>query len=310
MRLPAGAGTTAEYTATLMCVHSYVRRAGNRRKRKEKLIWQTSGPATAREHGGGVELEFRFDVPPELPESSERSNDYHCWKLVVDSDHEPISYSRTFEIPVFATAEQAKLVQTDSEALGRTRASATVEEALTDPAVARKMRRKRGLSLDVRADWIRLYFHRGRQKAIAITLLVVGGPFMAVFWIPDPGLAAVFLRYVFGIAGAAMVAGALYIPLNTLDVRVNRKQISRIRSWCGLVLKRQSISPGELREITIEEGTSSSDQNKKTTYYRLVGKGDFGEFRFAESIDDRALLEALQRKIADFAGLGTRTAQH
>lgn len=299
--LPVTAGTAADYMVTLMCVHRYRRRSGRKRRWKEKVFWHTRGPAVAAAATTGLELQFRFDVPEELPESAPPSRSYYFWKLLVESDHEPLSLSRTFEIPVFATAEHAKSIDIDSAEMERIRARSRVNDALRDEKAAERLRRTKGLSLEVRSDWIRLYFHRGRHKAMAASLLFVGVLSAATFWMEDSGLTATLIRYVFGASGAVMIASAAYIPLNTLDVRVNRKQIVRVRSWLGLVLKRQTIAPRALREIVIERGASSS--NGEITYYRLIGRGTFGKFCFAEGIDDRAVLEALREKIACFAGL-------
>ena len=303
LKLPASAGAEARYTVSVLCQQSYVKRSGSKRKRRERTVWQVRGPALATLHATGVQLAFRFDLPAELAESQQRSGDFHFWKIVLESDHEGIALNRAFEVPVFKTRTPSQNVEVDSLALAAEASRQAVADALSNPAAAAKLRSNIGLSLDVRSDWIRLYFHPGRQKGMAIALLLVGLPFMAVYWLPDEdGLTTIF-RYLFGFAGLALTLGGLYVPFNSLDVRVNRNEITRIRSWLGISIKRQRIKPSQISEIHIEEGASSSNKNRKIQYYRLVGRGDFGEFRFAETIEDLTLLKALQEKIRGFAGI-------
>lgn len=130
---------------------------------------------------------------------------------------------------------------------------------------------------------------------------------MAIFWLPEEDSVAILFRYLFSGIGFLLTVSALYLPFNTLDVRVSEKQITRIRKWFGIVLKRQQIAPNELRHISIEKGARSSSNNKQVQYYRLVGHGPFGKFRFAGSIDDMALLETLKDKINEFAGIKPTT---
>ncbi|MEM9622790.1 MAG: hypothetical protein AAF993_14145 [Pseudomonadota bacterium] len=301
--LPGSEHSKANYTATLMCIHSYMRGSGKERKRREKVLWQTAGPIVAGHQGTDTQLQFRFNVPDDLPHSEPSGSAYHYWKLVIEGDQARIPYNRAFEIPVFATAEVSQYITVDSDQLAATQAQQQVSAALASPQVAQRLRERTGLSLEVRADWIRLYFHRGRQKMMSFVLLLCGVCFTAVYWLPGDDFVTGLFRYVFGLVGLGMTLGGLYIPFNTLDVRINRNQVSRSRSWFGIRIKQQEIDPRQLRDIKITEGASTTSQNKHTVYYRLVGVGDFGEFRFAESIDDRALLEALAAKIREFAGL-------
>ncbi len=303
VKVPNLAGGQAHYEVKLQCVNSYIRRSGNKRKRREKVVWESAGPMHTSAQGTQVELSFRFSVPEGLPVSEVAGDDYHFWRVLISSDHLPVPLNRSFEIPVFATAESSRYLHVDTTGMSRQRATASVEDALHDSNQAARLRERLGLSLQVQADWIRLLFHRGRQKTMSFAMLAIGGPFMAVYWLPDDGFTATLFRYLFSGIGLLLVVGGLYIPLNTLDVRINRQRIVRVRSWLGIVLKKQEINPAELRSIEIVKGASSSDQNGTTQFYRLVGKGDFGKIRLAESIDDKALIESLRSKIQQFAGI-------
>jgi len=203
-----------------------------------------------------VDLQFCFAVPTQLPQSEASSDDYHYWKVVVEGDQSSIPYSRAFEIPVFPTAQTAQYLTVDSDALAAHSAQQQVESALDNAGVAQRLREKIGLSLEVRADWMRLYFHRGRQKMMAMVLLTVGLAFLAVFWLPEnAGMGGLF-RWVFGLAGLGMTLAGLYVPFNTLDVRINRQRITRIRTWFGINIRQQEISPQQLQDSQFGIGDS------------------------------------------------------
>ena len=303
IKLPATAGIDSKYTVSLMCIYSYIRRSGDSHQRDEDIVWESSGPATTRPSNEGIDLQFCFDVPEELPESQLADRQYHYWKLVVEGNQEDIPYNRSFELPVFATAQTAKFIDVDTQALANHAAEANVEQALTNPQVAARLSKKFGLNLEVKENWIRLYFQSGRNKSTSLLFLVMGLVFGGILLIPDSYAVPAFIRFVFGFVGFATTLAALYLPLNTLDVRINNKQMLRVRKWLGISLKQQAIEPADIQDIEIKRSSRTTSKNKTITYYHLIGIGKFGKFRFAESIDDRAMLEALEKQIRKFAGL-------
>ncbi len=119
----------------------------------------------------------------------------------------------------------------------------------------------------------------------------------------DEGFTTSVMRWAFGGFGIGLLLLALYLPFNSLDVRINRRKLKRVRSWFGLVIRTQEISAQDLDELEIDKGASSSSGNKTTIYYELIGKGCFGRFKLIESIPDRVLVEAIRRQVMLAAGL-------
>lgn len=158
--LSGQAGVEPQYSASLICMRSFIIRSGGKNKRRQEEVWQATGPAKAISSAQGVELSFRFDVPDELPQSEAPSREYHFWKIVLESDHENTALNRAFEIPVFSTQQNSTYITTDSAALAVEKAQADVEGALTSATAAQTLKKRLGLSLEVRADWVRLYFHQ------------------------------------------------------------------------------------------------------------------------------------------------------
>ena len=302
--LATGVAAGRTFEVTLECVHSYVSGSGKNRSRKEKIVWQARGPAALRPQGGQTQVAFCFDVPGDLPVSERPASSYHLWRLSLVSNHEKHPLDRTFELPVFATAEASRYVSTNTLALGRAAAERLIEDALLDPRASAELRRRSGLTVEVRDQWIRLFFHYGRQKALAAGLFLVGAPFVAVgFFLPGDGFADILMRIVFPVVGGIMVAASCYIPFNTLDVRISKQKMERIRTWCGLTVARTSIVPAALSSLDIAQGSSTRSGSRSTIYYRLTGKSASGDFRIAEGIANRQFLEVLRDRVLTFAGL-------
>ncbi len=297
------AGETFE--VALECVHSYVSGSGKNRSRREDVRWQASGAGELLHDGSAIKLAFRFDVPAGLPSSEpQEGGSYDYWRVRVRSDQASMAFDRTFEIGVFATAELSQHVSVDTTARGREDARETLDGAMVDPGQAQDLRAQHGLSVERRGDWLRLYLHRGRQRGMAMVVGLVGIVFAGVMvFLPDEGLTTTILRVVFGFFGFVLIALAAYLPFNSLDVRISKREISWIRTWFGLVVDRRKISPRDIQTLEIAKGSSSTDASGTTIYYRLTGKGAFGTFRLLESISDRALVEALREQVMAAAGL-------
>ena len=175
---------------------------------------------------------------------------------------------------------------------------------MIDPGQQARLLSEHGLEIDQRDGWLRLYQHRGRQRRLALTTVVVGvGSFTAMWLLPDDGFTASAIRFSFGSFGTCLLLLGLYLPLNTLDVRVSRRKLKRVRSWLGLVLSSQEISPTELDELAIDKGASTTSGIRTAICYRLIGKGEFGRFELVESLPDRTLVEAIRRQVLHVAGV-------
>lgn len=289
------------FEVVLQCVYSCMSGSGKNRSRREEVRWQAAGPAVPTPRG----LEFRFDVPADLPASEEKAgNSYHYWRLQLRNDAPQVPLDRSFDVGVFATAQTSQHIAVDTTAAGRDSAAQALAGALEDPARAREIREKHGLSVERRGDWLRMVLHTGRQKGMALGMFAAGAAFAAVgLFVPPDDFSATLIKWVFGIFGWCLVLGACYVPFNRLEVRVGPAEIKRVRAWLGIVIRRQRIRPAQLRELAIKRGSSTQVGARTTIYYRLVGKGPFGEFRFLESISDKPLVEALRDRVMEYAGL-------
>ncbi len=295
------AGAEQGYEVTLECVHSYMSGSGKNRSRRYDIEWEASGPAAASQTASGLRLAFRFDVPEGLPQSEKKRGEFYYWRLQLRGDQQDVPLERTFDIAVFPTGEHSRYVDANTTAAGREAASAELAGALTSSHKAAELREDVGLSIEQRGDWLRLLFHPGRQKFLAAIMLTVGLSFFAALLFAefDDGLA----RLIFGALGAIATGAGVYLPNNTLDVRISPREIKRERSLFGVVIRRQRIRPEQLHKLDIAEGASMYIGDKTTVYYQLVGKGSFGKFQLVDGIADRGLVEAIREHVVAHARL-------
>jgi hypothetical protein len=302
-----GADARVPFEVTLECVRSHVTRSGGKRKRQSEVVWQARGIADTGRAGSAAEVRFRFDVPAGLPASEVPEGDeYHCWHLQIRSRQPDVNLERRFDIGVFPTAEASRELGVDTSRRSREVADRAFLSPAGgfDPAQRARLLAEHGLEVDQQDGWLRLYLRRGRQRGMAFMTAVVGAAFVAVMvFLPDEGFSTSVMRWAFGAFGLCLLALALYLPFNTLDVRISRQKLKRVRTWLGLVVRSQEIAPDELEELEIDKGSSTTSGARTTIHYELVGRGKFGRFKLIESIPDRILVEAIRRQVMLAAGL-------
>ena len=151
-----------------------------------------------------------------------------------------------------------------------TRASEDAAERILRSAMIGPQQRARlldehGLEVDHKNGWLRLHLHRGRQRGMAFMTFFIGTIFVAfMVLIPDEGFTASVMRWAFGSFRIGLLLLAFYLPFNSLDVRINKRKLRRVRSWFGLVIRTQEISAQDLDALEIDKGASSR-RGRKTT---------------------------------------------
>jgi len=304
-----GVDPGCEFQVLLECVRSFVKTSSGERKREATVIWQTKGLAEAAGASGFVDVRFRFDVPDGLPASEDPDqDDYHAWHVKLICHQADVVLDRQFEIAVFQTAEKSRHLGVDTTARAKTGAERVLSSALIDPQHRARLLEEHRLEVDEQNGWLRLYLHRGRQRGMALLALLVGAVFTSfMVFVPEQGFSSLVIRIAFGCFGICLLSLSAYLPFNTLDVRINRQQLKRVRSWLGMAVRSQEIAPSDLRALEIDKGASTTAGTRTTIYYELTGKGDFGCFKFVESIPDRMLVEAIRRQVMLAAGLRLST---
>jgi hypothetical protein len=276
-----------KYQVELACMHSYVSGSGKNRSRHESVVWQDQGSAQAQHSQVGTALRFCFSVPEDLPESQERSDRYHYWRLKLHCDMPGVDLNRQFQIPVFKTGTKSTATKTASYT------GSSHEDNIE--AISKVM------SVDELGDGLSLGFAMGRCLGMGLFLFAIGLIFTVagVFAVSEG--APFLFGIIFPLVGGAMLLGGVYIPLNRLDVVINHDGIFTRRSFLGVVVKKRFIPRSQISGIELSKGSSFG----QTQYYNLVVRDGLGnKHRIGESFPGLRLAEEAKATLESLTGLG------
>jgi len=258
--LPAGA---REAEVMLRCVHVYWRRSGNKRERREEVLWQDTrrirflpGP-----QGGGLAFEFR--VPPDLPPSSQGS-DHHRWTVTVRANLAGPNLDHDFTIPVFARDNA-----TPSPSPRR-------RQEHQHPAPARSAAGAESLpewvQLGYRAGGMALYLPMFRNLQVAIPLTLFGILFGAIgVFLLQQQDAPLIIGGGFTLFGGLATLGGVYALGNSVEVLVSPRGISVTRRLFGLPLHKH-LPLGEIQGLEKRIGAQAGSR----AFYRVYANGRKG----------------------------------
>ena len=104
------------FGVSLTCVHSRISGSGKNRSRSESVVWRGDGVCHTGQGPVGTALQFRFDIPSNLPASQpQKGGNYHLWRVRVSADLPGIDFDRGYEIPVFSTGEEKSGIEWGTE---------------------------------------------------------------------------------------------------------------------------------------------------------------------------------------------------
>jgi hypothetical protein len=160
-----------------------------------------------------------------------------------------------------------------------------------------------GVEVDVRNGGLWYSQRAPRQVGIAITAMAFGllfliAPLAFPESVPGADVAARAVKVVSMLFGICLLLVAAYQSSAGVGVRIDRKEIERIRSWGGITLHRRAVRPSDVEELRILAGSPSLQPT-----YDLVCRGTFGSLRLLGGVPDREFLERLRRQIMLAAGI-------
>ena len=288
---------------TVQCVRSYVSGSGKNRSRRDEIVWQARGAA-----GRGASpnvVEFRFDVPADLPVSEAESGNFHLWRVQLSADGtDGVALDRSFVVPVVASGASST-VGVDTGAGAREAVREQLERARQGFEVE-SLARDHGLTIDAKGGWVRLFFPVGRQIPMAVMLLVIGCAFAVGGWFlaGEGGHVSWLMAPVFALVGLGMAAVGVYVPTNSLDVRISPSRIETERKWFGVTLRRQSLVPANVRSLELKRGSSTTVGAKTTVRYGVHATlADKKTACLAEGLNGQMAARAVRDMILEQAGL-------
>ena len=279
------------FLVTLSCIYFYESGSGDDRSTREKLVWQSEGVATTRASSKGTQLQFRFDVPANLPASEPKDYPYHGWRLDLKSSDPASSLARQFEIPVYATADRSRYINHDSASHPE-----IVESRLEQIDALCRINQISG--------GVELYFPILRNWKTALSGLVFGLIFAGA------GVAA-------GLAGAPSIfpiaftgVGGLIIwfsfdaLFNSLQVRLDRSGFSSRKCLCGIPVRSQQVHREKLQQLQLRESYSTqSGSDLKTVYKIVLTQASGKDLKVADSLRGEATARQLMESISLYSGI-------
>ena len=276
------------FNVVLNCLQKYQSGSGKNRETREKLIWQAEGLAQVHPSSLGENISFRFDIPSGLPASEPEDSEHHFWR--VDIENKELGFSRSFEIPVYATGQQSRSLLADAEEHPQMRA---VQEALIEKIS----------DLEQIPGGIRLYFPMLRNLSLGMMLTIIGAIFAGAGILIYRADASVMFLLVFGGIGLLMFLSGVYILLNSLRVELDRQGLRSWRFWLAIPLNKREIPRGEIVKLVIKESYSSQSNGKHQVTYSIKAMLRNGkQITVADSLHGRATAEHMLETLGLLTG--------
>ncbi|MGR8935837.1 MAG: DUF3592 domain-containing protein [Gammaproteobacteria bacterium] len=278
----------AAFAVTLSCIHSYQSGSGEDRSRSEKAVWQDSGYAEVQSAMRGVRLHYRFEVPDGLPASDAQRNDnYHFWRLDVHGDLPGVDLQRSFDIPVYRSAEKSRRITTLS-ARHRPAGGAEIDAEALLPLI------RTGSRIDI-------HYRMLRKPLSALGILLFGGIFSgsgAFLWhqAAHEGFMLYLMSAIFHFVGGLIVLWGLYALFNSLHVCCDGRTLYSSRHLFGIPVSAKKSPYPHVRAIAVKQNGSSQSGNTHRVHYQVVAKTDSGDLVLAEELDAHSKAE----KVAEY----------
>lgn len=274
---------TLAANVTLQCLYSYVSGSGKNRSRKEKTKWQTDGACHVSRGSQGADFSFRFDVPADLPESElQKGKQYHFWRVTISSKLAGADFIRSYEIPVFKTAEQSVALEegTEEHHLTVDAAIAGVESIANIKSIA---------------GGLQAYFPAFQRPAMGFFTLLFGVIFAGAGIGAGYGGAPVIFPVLFVFVGTMIGLFGIYYLAKSLHVQVTHEGVKSRRFLFGYPMTSKAIAASDVIRLSIKDGATMNSGNKSTVFYQLIAESREGlKVTLAERLTSRAEVTLLK----------------
>lgn len=291
---------TMRCEVTLSCIHSYVSGSGKNRSRHESVHWQDHGYAKIIRAANRIRLQFKFNVPDNLPQSEEHSDNYNLWRLHIDAALPGSDLSRTFEIPVFKVPEKQSSITFDSPTY-RPTGMAKLKALSLLPLV-----RSSGSTLE-------LYYPMLRQALMNLTILIFGGFFAGMggfLWTEAAreGVMLYAMASIFCLVGGGIMLAAIYGFFNSLRVRFDERTVEVTRKFLGFTLKQKVLDYRNISGISMQKsGTSTQSGGKHRIQYEVYAQSGQEKTVLAEQLESHSKAKLVAEYFQQLTG--NRSAQ-
>ena len=299
IRLPIPLQADNPYRLTLQCLHSYVSGSGKNRRRNESLLWQQEYIPFITADGDGTELRFIFQPPAHLPASEpQNQNSYHLWKLLLCGSRQPVPLERTYTLPVRQGEQRSQLIIPDTH----TQQQAELSRVLALESVDSQIK---VTPID---GGLQIHSPFGLHIGMKLGLFLVGVIFAAAatfligLAMEESGMLWI-MAGIFALFGYPMLVAGLFAVGRSLTAEIRSTRLHTVRYWFGIPLWRRHLNLSQAAQLSLQEGTKTSDGRRHTEYVHLVAKEQGRSVRIAEDIAGRQAAEVLRDSLIRLLGL-------
>ncbi|OUS31622.1 hypothetical protein A9Q99_03375 [Gammaproteobacteria bacterium 45_16_T64] len=291
VRLPETAPTNVRYDVSLVCVYTYETRAvDNKVSQAERMLWQNSAPGELRRGIDGLDVLFCFDVPEGLTRSEAIAGNYHHWRLHLHAECDGDDLDRLFDIPVHPTC----MATTLDLSKGRMPAAAKVHKKLMGQMRAETV-----------PGLLHMYFPRGRQRWLGTGLILGGGAllissffFLKVAGESMLGLPITFTGLIMLFISVPIILFGIYVPAQSLDVRVARDAIAIKRALFGVSVYQKRVAISQVHSVVLIRYRGSSFIPWRRHSFKVIANiAGGGNLLLAEELNGQDVAEEALRFI-------------
>jgi hypothetical protein len=238
---------------------------------------------------------FRFDVPADLDESvaDPVSDAYHVWRLNVQASLPGADFDRSYDVPVYQTAQQSQLLPAAAVDTRRREHEARSFVAFENLVQFRHGEQGRTM-----------YYPMGRHLTAGVAGTLVGGTFAAIGlylvlregqWIIGTG---------FSLVGSLICLFSLYSISNSLEITQAGMSLRSVRRVLGVVVSRKDMLKRDFVRFRRSSGMQTTSGGKHVVYYTVSAVDRNGdEITVAESLRGASMASAAAQVLEREFGL-------
>jgi hypothetical protein len=283
------------FQVTLTCLRRVTRGSGKNRSTSETILWQEDrrarGEASRGASGMNTTIPVAFALPDDATPCDDRDpRDRVLWRLDVTASVPGVDYASSFEVPVFRTAESARIRTAEETA------------ALMDPSAAAEYRQPTESRIRVATNrrGTEVVFPAARNPGVAIGVSCFLFIWTASIWFMLRVGAPVIFPIVFGLFELLLLWGALELWLRVTRVTAEQGVITIASGYLAAGGERRFTS-SEISDITTKIGMQAGGK----PYYDLALVRTNGKrVTLAHGVRDKREAEWLAALLKDALGGG------
>lgn len=248
------------FPVKVVCLKKHISGSGKNRRTNERLVWESDTFARHYTHGIGSGLEFRVDVPDNLPETDiNKDSSWHEWRVDIDSPD--IKLKRSFEIPVYRTAEASEVSYKVPQHLIQNKNKLDLDSSLP---------------VQQQGNEVRIHYPMFYKPTTKVIVAMIGLAMLiavAVFRQDMP----IFVFAMLLLIGGLMAFFSIKSLLSSLTVVLKNSTMEVSKGLFGLFKRTQRFSFSEIAGIERKEVMRSQSGNKHTVHFSVLALLRSGE---------------------------------